>query len=514
MDWTGGYASDVEYTAGFYPEQSPQLLNFVCAVNGVEPVALEDGFTYFELGFGRGLTVNLLAAANPGGTFYAADFNPAHVAGARALAGSAGLENVHLLESSFAELAQGAAPDLPQFDFITLHGIYTWVTAENRQHIVDFIGRYLKPGGIVYISYNALPGWAAVGPMQRLLVEYGDAFPNRSDLQIGGAVDFMQEMTDLGALYFHAHPSNQGRFDGLKKHNRNYLVHEYMHKHWQPLYHADVARDLAGVKLQFAGAAELSFAYPQLYLSEERKALIAKMPDPVMRETLKDYFLNVSFRKDVFVRGARKMSTLRRTDWMSHIAVVLRVPRDQITLSMQLAVGTVNGAARIYEPICDALAIRPHTLAELMALPAMQGGLFEDVVQTAALLCASGQAALYPAGNVATPPATAHAMNRAIAFKIRHGNDYQALCSPLLGNGVPTGFVELMVYDWLAHHKGEIDIDVMARDGWALMQSLGRRMVKDGVQMEAEAENIAELRSGIEVIVRDTLPRWRQLNMI
>jgi hypothetical protein len=30
MDWTAGYASDIEYTAGFYREQSPAYLNFAC----------------------------------------------------------------------------------------------------------------------------------------------------------------------------------------------------------------------------------------------------------------------------------------------------------------------------------------------------------------------------------------------------------------------------------------------------------------------------------------------------
>ncbi|RYZ90024.1 MAG: methyltransferase, partial [Moraxellaceae bacterium] len=85
MDWTAGYVSDVEYTAGFYTEQAPGLLNFACILNGVEPVDTSKSFNYCELGFGRGLTVNVLAAANPQGRFYAADFNPAHVAGARQL---------------------------------------------------------------------------------------------------------------------------------------------------------------------------------------------------------------------------------------------------------------------------------------------------------------------------------------------------------------------------------------------------------------------------------------------
>lgn len=53
MDWTEGYASDVEYTAGFYREQAPAFLNFTCLLNGVEPVDLSRPFTYFELGFGR-----------------------------------------------------------------------------------------------------------------------------------------------------------------------------------------------------------------------------------------------------------------------------------------------------------------------------------------------------------------------------------------------------------------------------------------------------------------------------
>lgn len=57
MDWTDGYASDVEYTAGCYREQAPG------ALNGIEPVPADAEFTYFELGFGRGLTANVLAAA-------------------------------------------------------------------------------------------------------------------------------------------------------------------------------------------------------------------------------------------------------------------------------------------------------------------------------------------------------------------------------------------------------------------------------------------------------------------
>ncbi|MBV6320440.1 class I SAM-dependent methyltransferase [Duganella violaceipulchra] len=514
MDWTAGYASDVEYTAGFYQEQSPHMLNFVNVLNGFAPVDLDGPYNYFELGFGRGLTVNLLAAANPSGRFYAADFNPGHVAGARALSKSAELDNLTLLENSFAELAQNAVADLPQFDFITLHGIYTWVTAENRRHIVDFIARYLKPGGIVYISYNALPGWTGSLPMQRLMVEYGDAFPNRSDIQVGDAATFMQQMAEAGARYFQFNPTSQARFDSLKTHNRNYLVHEYMHKHWQPMYHADVARDLAAAKLDFAGSAELPFIYTQLYLSAEQKALINRLPDPAMRETLRDYFLNTSFRKDVFVRGARPLGSLRRHEWLRKTGVALMVPRDKASAEMKLAIGVVNSAPEVFDPICDALALRPHTLGELAALPQLQGRAFEDLVQTVVMLSASSQAVLYPAPDAVATPDAGHRMNRAIAAQTTYGDEYHALCSPLLGNGVATAYVPRLTYSLLQHHKGEVDVAMLAREGWRIMAAQGRTLTKQGVSIESAEENEQELRLAIEAIVRDTLPRWRQLKML
>jgi SAM-dependent methyltransferase len=512
MDWTAGYASDVEYTAGYYSEQGPGYLNLVCALNGYEPPSLSGPFTYFELGFGRGLTANVLAAANPQGAFYAADFNPAHVAGARALAASAQLSNLTLLENSFEELAQGKVGDLPQFDYITLHGIYTWVTAENRRHIVDFIGRYLKPGGAVYISYNAMPGWAGAQPLQRLLVEYGEAFPNRSNVEMDGAARFIERLAESNSHYIDAHPSIKPRLETLKTGNRNYLVHEYMHKHWQPLYHADVARDLADVKMEYAGSAVLPMAYPALYLSPERKAVVETFPDTVMQETLKDYLLNNGFRKDVFVRGLRKMSPFRHAEVLSQVGVALAIPRAAFTLELKTAIGTFNGNAELYGAVCDALALRPHTLGELQALPALAGRPITSLMEVAVLLASSGQATAYL--NAGGKPEAAARMNAALARLARYSDEHQVLCSPLTGNGIGADVFDRLVYSVLAQRKGTVYVDGVTQQVWEKLTAMGRSMVKDGAPLKEEADNIAELRPRIEAILRDKVPVWQQLKVL
>lgn len=514
MSWTSGYVSDIEYTAGFYPEQSPALLNFVALLNGFEPVPLDKPYTYFELGFGRGETVNLLAAANPHGQFYAADFNPAHVAGAQALADSAGLTNLTLLENSFAELEAGTV-DLPQFDYITLHGIYTWVTEVNRRHIVNFICRYLKPGGAVYISYNALPGWTSILPLQRLLVEFGDAFPNRSDVQIGHATEFVQQLAASGAAYFSGGGAMlQTRLDGLQKYSRSYLVHEYMHKHWQPMFHADVARDLAEAKLDFIGSAELPEAYPKLYLSDEQQRMVATFADPAMQETIKDYCKNTSFRKDVYARGARRLEPLRRLELLRRVGVALVVPRDDVALKMKFSIGEVSAKAELCLPVADALARRPHTLGELAELPALQGRSFEDVAQLAALLVASKQAVLCNPDCLEAPGAAAKAMNVAVAEKCRYSDDFRTLCSGVSGGALPAPFVARLVY-WLLAARGiETDVNALTKAAWPLMRAQGRHMVKEGVRLEAEDDNLAELASHIGTVLQQQLPIWRNLNML
>lgn len=512
MDWTAGYASDVEYTAGFYREQSPVYLNFACVLNGYEPIPLDKPFTYFELGFGRGLTATVLAAGNPNGKFYAADFNPAHVAGAQQIAEAAKVDNLTLLENSFEDLALGKVA-LPKFDFITLHGIYTWVTAENRQHIVDFIARYLKPGGIVYMSYNSMPGWSMALPLQRLLTEHAELHPNRSDKQIDEAAAFIEKLNELNAGYFTVNPGLKGRLDMLKTGSRNYLVHEYMHKHWQPMYSADVARDMANAKLDYIGSADLPFAYQPLYLTPERMAMMASITDRTMRETVLDYFLNTGFRKDIFVRGSRRINSTRQAELLANVGISLIVPVESVSLTMKLAIGEVNGKPEVYNPVVEAVAKKPMTLTELSVLPSLAGQSLGNLTQIVTMLVASNQAGVY-FHSAATQSDAAKRLNSTVANQVRYSDEYQALSSPLLGNGINLTYIERIMYAMMLQHPTLQDGAGLAREAWRLMSSQGRRMMKDGQTLEGDDANLQELTTQFTQMLKNRLPVWKQLQLL
>ena len=516
MNWTEGYASDVEYTAGFYREQGPAMLNFACVLNGFEPVAIDKPYTYCELGFGRGLTANILAASNPLGRFYAADFNPAHVAGAQQLADAAQLDNLTLLENSFAEMAEGKVAGLPQFDFITLHGIYTWVTEENRKHIVDFIARYLKPGGIVYLSYNAMPGWSTGLPLHRLLVEHADLNPNRSDVQIKSAAAFIDQLKALDAGYFNTSPMIDERIKILKNASSNYLVHEYMHRHWQPLYHIDVANEMLPAKLDYVGSADLHFAFPTYCFTKERLQLLATIPNSALRETLKDYFLNTSFRKDIFVRGARRIPATRQEDYLKRIGVALLIEREHVKLNIKLPTLEVDLNRGVVDPMLDRLTARPHSLAELAASYQGKGPSLFELAHVIAMLSASNQATIYPISDQQHDPAPALRMNRALSEQTRHSDDYQALASPVLGNGMLLSYIARLTYFLLTQRidPREADIDTIVRHAWPIMKQQNRQIYREGKLLETDEENIAELAVHIKSILQTQLPAWRHLKMI
>jgi len=496
--WSSGYATDRAYTTEFYLEQGPEHLNNACVLSGFEPVPLDRPFTYLELGCGQGVTVTLLAAANPHGRFYGNDFMPAHVVAADQLISAAKLDNLTVIEDSFEAMAQGKA-DLPQFDFITMHGVYTWVSRENRRHIVDIIARYLKPGGIVYVTYNTLPGWAPARPLHRLLWAQSELETGNSEQRILKARSFVESLIASGAQFFQNNPGMQLELDTLRKGNATYLVHEYLNSNWEPLYHADVAADFSAAKLDFAGSATLCSS--SLRLPEAQQRLLDGVPDAAWRETVKNFLLNTRFRKDVFIRGRRPMPPQRRLEWLRQNLLALIVPREQASFGFEWPEALPPGDSP--DAVLDALAEQPRSLDALVERP-LFGGRFPRLLDdVATVMCDMRRAAMLRPERAGLDNAAALRLNRAIALQSRHTDEIQGLASPLTGHGVPAHLVDRLVYGELVERPGEaVDPAAISARVLGFIQGQG---------LEADDPTVSGM---VRQTLATALPMWRQLKMI
>lgn len=506
-DWAAGYVAEIPYTFGFYRELTPSVLDFAVGLAGYRtPRAL----TYCELGCGQGYSANLLAAANPHIQFHATDFNPAQVAGARDLAAEAGSTNISFYEDSFAEFV--ARDDLPDFDIITLHGIYSWVSAENRAVIVDFIRRRLRPGGMVYVSYNALPGWAPAMPLRRLLADGASAAGDQPILQrLDQALGLADKIADAGARFFSANPSMKERLDKFKGQPRAYLVHEYLNRDWTPFYHADVAAEMASAKLNWVTSAHLLERMDVINLTEPQQKLLAEVPEGTRRETLRDFMINQQFRRDVFLKGAVKLPPMRQHDEWKERRFVLAVDRRSIVMKVQGTVGEVTLQEEVYKPLLDVLdADTSLSFEALLAHPVLAPLGVLRLQQALMLLVGVGHVhPALPTEGEAVRNQRCRAFNQAILDRAVWSSDLSYLASPVAGGGVVADQItQLFMRGVLAG-----DADPVAAT-WANLARNGQRLVKDGKALATEAENLAELRQRFDNFQSRTVPLFRRLGIL
>lgn len=501
-DWTAGYVADIGYTYGYYTELNPQRARLAFLYQGL--VFPEMG-SACELGFGQGLSANLHAAASVV-QWYGTDFNPSQAGFARELATASGA-GAQLYDEAFAEFAQRT--DLPDFDFIGLHGIWSWISDENREVIVDFIRRKLKVGGVLYISYNTQPGWASFAPMRHLLTEHADVLGAEGHgivKRIDGALAFADKLLGLNPAFSQANPFVAERLRKLKEQNRHYLAHEYFNRDWLPMHFATMAKWLAPAKLDYACSANCLDHIDALSLSEEQLAFLRAIPDPMFRETTRDFLVNQQFRRDYWVKGARKLNALERAEALRAQRVMLTTHRPDLPLKVNAAVGEARLNESVYRPILDLLADHQvRSLGQIERAVADAGLTLGHIAEVVMVLTGAGHIAMVQDDNVIdrARPQTDR-LNAHLCRKARGSNELGFLSSPVTGGGLPLNRFQQLFLAALA--AGREEPAEWAQDVWQIMTVQGQRLVVEGRTLESPEENLAELTAQAKSFATKQLP--------
>jgi SAM-dependent methyltransferase len=512
--WSQGYVTDVSYTNSFFRELSPAWLNHVAMANGAHPRLLEDGFNHIDLGCGLGQSVNVLAACFPRGQFYGVDFNPAHIDTAQHLAKQLGIDNAHFIERGFEELLE---VDLPEFDFITLHGIYSWIGDETRQAVQRFIYKKLKPGGIVYNSYNCLPGWTNEAPIRRLLLEFGQTHHGDSASRVEKAAKDAEEMAALKLGYFRANPTAADQVGKLTKRASNYLAHEYLNANWMTFYSADVADEMSAAKLTYLGSATLMENHLELMMPDPAVAYVKKQQTDRLRQLAQDFLVGQRFRRDVYVRGHPRLPRSETSRHFKNACFALPGPVEDFTEKTKVPRGEISFDQKSAQQIKEALEKGSLSLEQIIESTGAKRNV-QELERTILLMSAVGK--LVPVGSAFQPaelPAKPERVrivdniNRRLIEQGRQSVSRQYLVAPAVGSGLAIDALDAVALALL--EEGGAAPKLAAAVGEELKRR-GIRVNKDGAPITDEKEAAAKTSEIVGRFISRALPTLMRYGVV
>ena len=506
-----GYLTDVAYIPGFYPNMAPVALRYVAALNRVVPPK-PTGFRYLELGCGLGRSLTTLAAANPSGEFVGVDLNPEHTAAATREIEAGGLTNARVITSDLG----GLPSDIGAFDFVTLHGVYSWVSPQVREQILGVARERLVSGGLLLVSYNSLPGWAHLQPIRGILRQYAALRTGDSAQRIREALAYLVFIRDRHAKYFEDNPRAAAYVDALLKQDVRYLAHEYLNEYWTSFYFTEVAEQFASAGLAFVGSLPVYTNFWDLCVRPEFQELFRTTTNRLVTEAHKDFCANTAFRWDLYAKAPRMMASvddrLREADDLH-----FRATRPGTTLPYQANLGVVTSTVQgpLYQSLLDLLGGRSLRLSEILAqtradvAPAdiaravdagVAMGLFD--VSIAAVAPQAGDLA----GRVAVP----QAFNRSLLATEPLRGRPVALASGLTGTGHSLGDLDAAILAELVE-RGE---DGLARRVDEALAASGRALQRDGKPVTEPAERLAVVEAACTAFRQNSLPQLARMGIV
>lgn len=292
---------ETPYESYAFPLTAPGHLRAVASLYGLQAPAIETA-RILELGCAAGGNLLPFAAAHPGAHATGVDLSAQQVESGQAVIKAMGLKNIDLRAMSITDISK----DFGQFDYIIVHGVFSWVPPVVRDAILRVCRENLSPNGIAYISYNTYPGWKASDVVRDAMILNSHGAQTAQE-RLSRAKDMLSMLENGLAEGNPLRSALQHAARQLRRHSDYYLVHEYLEAVNSPCYFLEFA-----AAAQQAGLAYLTDAEPQSCMASNygnnvavlHNALSADAPKE-MREQYLDFAVGRQFRKSLLVHQER-----------------------------------------------------------------------------------------------------------------------------------------------------------------------------------------------------------------
>lgn len=275
----------------------------MAVLHGLSPVPV-DRCRVLEIACSEGANLIPMAYAIPSSEFVGFDLASLPVERGQRRARDLGLRNLRLFQSDL--LAVG--PELGHFDYIIAHGLYAWIPEVVSDRLLALCGELLSENGVVFVSYNTLPGsYPRLAARDALL--FGSAGIEDPLDRVTAGLEFLDFVAkarpddDLfGALL-------QDQIQRMQKRGPAVTCHDEMTGAYRPTYFSHFVEHANRHGLQYLDESELPPPPDPSYSMEIQSALeSAAGGDFFLKEQLLDFVRWRTYRENLLCRAGRTVA--------------------------------------------------------------------------------------------------------------------------------------------------------------------------------------------------------------
>lgn len=328
---------DTPYPSSPFVQTHPDRLAVVATLLGMKPAPVER-CRVLELGCAGGGNIIPMAWMLPESTFVGVDFSAAHIQQAQEFADAIHLTNIHLHHLDLRDVD----PTWGKFDYIIVHGLYSWVPPEVQDKILEICAVNLAPQGIAYVSYNTFPGWKLPSAARDMMVYFTRQI-EEPEKRAEQALLFLQLIADsiskednklysayLSDIYRPFFQTYARMIEGkIARYQPPAFLHDELGEINEPLYFHEFIARAAQHQLQYLAESEFFMIMPDNFPPPIYERLMQLASDVIEMEQYMDYLRNRTFRKTLLCHQTVTIDRFIAPERLYNLYVATRAGLDE-----------------------------------------------------------------------------------------------------------------------------------------------------------------------------------------
>ncbi|MCP4344661.1 MAG: methyltransferase domain-containing protein [Desulfobacterales bacterium] len=287
----------VTYENHAFPYTHPDRLAALATLFGMSPCPIQNS-RILELGCGDGGNLIPIAYALPQSEMVGIDLAGTVIAKGQDMINRLGLKNIKLLHKNIMDVDD----DEGLFDYIIVHGIFSWVPREVQEKILSICKNSLKRQGVAFVSYNTYPGWYLRRISRDIMRFHADHFsePKQKITQACAILNFVAD----------AAPASTGVYKQLLLQHREYmskihpgelnkyLIHDRLAEINLPVYFHEFIALAEKYNLKYLAEADF-FEMQDMFFAPDIREMLHKLSGSsiIAKEQYMDFIMNRTLRK-------------------------------------------------------------------------------------------------------------------------------------------------------------------------------------------------------------------------